>query len=462
MSSVRVLALDHFFDQDLRALEAHPQLAVRRFPYQRLRGPAVRCMGKAVARGLRAYNDPRTGSARGRYAAWLASEMRTMYLERAFDVVVLPSDTFFYVRTLPAAVHRLGIPTVVVQKETTISRATMALFSAEIGDEAPFVSDFMTVCSARQREFWERAGVDATCIEVTGQPRFDVYASPAAPSPASRRRVLFLSYSLDAYVVEGDHDRGRRTWEPMRDATEAALLQLVRAGRCEVIVKCHPQQSRRAEATRLATMAGTAWNRGVSVADEDADTRELIMGTDTVVGFQTTALYEAVAARKRVIYAAWGPAYERYRAGLIPFHEAPATCLRHAFSPETLTSILTDDQEPANSDCRAWYEAALGPIDGHATDRVAERLATVAAAGSATGERRSLDRRRRRFALGFLARSIAAEAVWTAATPVAKLAGEQRRVAIRQRRSRESRLMAVSALRGRGARGAEPSSDAER
>jgi hypothetical protein len=49
---------------------------------------------------------------------------------------------------------------VVVQKETTISPDTMEDHSLIVGEFAPFVSDYMTVCSERHREFWLRAGVD--------------------------------------------------------------------------------------------------------------------------------------------------------------------------------------------------------------------------------------------------------------------------------------------------------------
>ena len=160
-------------------------------------------------------------AARRRYAAWLEGEVRRLYLERAFDILVLPSDTFFYVRALPAAAHRLGIPVVVVQKETTVSEATMETFSREIRSEAPFISDFMTVCSARQREFWERAGATPDCVDVTGQPRFDIYASSAPTHHSAPRRVLFLSYALDAYVPGTGRGQGLRTWEPLRDATES-------------------------------------------------------------------------------------------------------------------------------------------------------------------------------------------------------------------------------------------------
>jgi hypothetical protein len=452
MDRIRVLALDHFFDQDLHALAADPRLDVRRFPYQRLRRPAVRIMGAQVATGLEEFTQPRLAAARRRYSAWLVGEVRRLYLERPFDVIVLPSDTFFYVRSLPDAAHRLNLPVVVVQKETTISDATMDVHSNDVRLAAPLVSDFMTVCSARHREFWLRAGADGTLVEVTGQPRFDIYAlqrSKKAPSP--RRRVLFLSYQLDAYVPGVGHGAGLRTWEPLRDSTEAVLLDLVSGGGHDVVIKCHPQQNWRAEAARLSARAGRLWNRGLSVAPIDADTRELVVASDVVVGFQTTALFEAVAAATPAVYAAWGEEYERFRSGLIAFHEAPAECLHHASSPEHLAELLSTPLE-APTGCAAWYEQALGSVDGGATQRVADRLVAIAAAWPPTAERQHLERHGKRYAVRLLARSLAAEAVWTAALPVARVAGQLDRVTVRRLRAREGRAMATTTLRGDDAR----------
>jgi hypothetical protein len=449
---LRVLALDHFFDQDLNALAAHSRLEVRRFPYQRLRGAALRMLGADVATGLRAFARPELEASRRRYAAWLAREVRRLYLERAFDVIVIPSDTFFYVRSLPQAAHALGIPVVVVQKETTISVDTMEAHSKLIGEAAPMVGDFMTVCSDRHREFWLRAGANGDLVEVTGQPRFDIYAS-LRPIARQRRRILFLAYQLDAYVPGAGGGMGWRTWEPLRDATESVLLEAVRRGSCEVVVKCHPQQNHRVEAARLSRRAGTAWNHGLSVAQPDADTRELIVTADVVVGFQTTAMYEAVAARRPVIYAAWGEEYERHRDQLIPFHEAPNGCLYRADSAAALASLLNAATPPESTACSSWYEDALGPVDGCATERVAARLEAVAAQWPLSSERCDLERRRRRFATVLLIRSLAAEAGWGLASPLARLAGEGRRVAIRRRRAQELRTIAAITLRGRLSRG---------
>jgi hypothetical protein len=449
MDRVRVLAMDHFSDQDLRSLEADPRLDIRRFPYQRFRQPAIRIMGRPVARGLHAYNDPAVAAARMRYAHWLRREVEHLYLERAFDVILLPSDTFFYVRSLPAAAHSLGIPVVVMQKETTISVHTMDEHSQEMRVEAPFVADWMTVCSERHREFWMRAGADGDLVEVTGQPRFDIYASRRSQPPSARRQVLFLTNELDAYVPGVGQGMGLRTWEPLRDATEAALFDAVRTGACEVLVKIHPQQNHRVESARIARRSGGRWHHGVEVASPDADTRELIVGADVVVGFQSTALYEAVAAGRPVIYAAWGEEYERFRNGLIPFDQAPPACIHHATSAAALTQMLSDELPPAGVTCTAWYEEALGPVDGLATDRVTRRLLSIAAASSPTPRRRELELRRTRYALALLARALAAQTVWTVAIPVANVAGESRRVGVRRRRAGEKRRLAIATLRRR-------------
>jgi hypothetical protein len=199
----------------------------------------------------------------------------------------------------------------------------------------------------------------------------------------------------------------------------------------------------------MSRTAGAAWNRGISLADPDADTRELIVAADVVVGFQTTALYEAVAAGKPVVFTAWGAEYERLREQLIRFDEAPPGCVWQADSAARLSALLTEASGPSSAGCTAWYEEALGRVDGHATERVAQRLEAVAAGWPVTAERRDLERRRRRFAIGLLVRSLAAETVWTVGAPVAGVTGQRRRVAARRRRAREGRALAATALRGR-------------
>jgi hypothetical protein len=454
--TLNVLAVDHFFDQDLVALEERPDLRIRRIPYQRLRRKAIQFLGRDVSRRLEDYTVPWREEGRRRYATWLERELGRMYREQPFDVVVLPSDSFFYVRALPAVAHGLGVPVVVVQKETVLSEDTMVEYSREVGQYAPFISDMMAVCSERHREFWLRTGASPEQFLVTGQPRFDVYARRALDLPQGDRRprVLFLSYILDAYAPGVGQGMGLSTWRTLRDETEGVLWDAVRAGAVEeVVVKCHPQQSRRPEARRIQGIAGSLWGERVSVARGDADTRQLIIEADVVVGFQTTALYEAAAAGKPTIYAAWGEAYEAACATLLQFHTAPPGCVHHARGREELAGLLADPSPPSAEPTvlRGWFEEALGPVDGGACERVTAVL-TSAVAGRSGSPAPRLEGATGRWCAGsLLVRSVVSEVTWLAALVVAGVFGEADRVRPRRTLARAERRLAVARLLGRPA-----------
>lgn len=439
---LKLLALDHYFDQDLRALEAHPDLDIRRVGFDRLRRTAVRMMGDEVARDLKTFASPRLANGRKRYARWLHREVRRLYLERGFDMIVLPSDTFFYVRALPEAAHALGIPVVVVQKETTLSPDWIESFHQIVRRYAPFICDYTTVCSEDQRDFWIRCGAAPEIVEITGQPRFDLHTSAPPPPTGKHKIILFFSYELDAYVPGTGSGMGWDTWEPLRSATEQVLVDLARGGAAKVIIKAHPQQNIGSDGERLRAAAGEAWNDNLVFADPNADARELIHKANVVVGFQTTALFEAVAAGRPTIYAAWGPRYEEMKAEMVPFHEAPEDCLQRAESAEHLRTLLSMDL-PIPSGCRDWYELALGPIDGLATERTAQALLKVGALFPLTPERQALDERRRLFAIRTWLKSLVEEIFWTIARPVAALLDRELGVLARRRRASEARRQAA-------------------
>lgn len=445
---LRVVALDHFFDQDLRELEAHPRLVVRRIPFTRLRDRAIALLGSDAAVGLESVMRSELSAARGQYAAWLVDEIERIYLEWPFEAFVLPSDTFFYVRDLPDATHRLGVPTVVVQKETTVSPAAREMHARDVGHLAPPVADAMTVCSQAQLDFWLRAGATASAIAVTGQPRFDAYARARSRwRPRGVRRVLFFSYELDAYEPGVGRGLGRHTWAPLRTATERALLELARQGRVEVTVKHHPQQSMDDEVTRLRGMAGDLWGRGWSVADPLVDTRELITSADVVVGFQTTAMFEALAAGRPTIYAAWGEAFERHRDGLIPLHATPG--IRHAISPDRLTDLVL--RATPSAVAPDAYERDLGPVDGRATERVVEVLEDVCSSFSLTSRADDLRAasRRRRDALSRIVPVACREVGLSLLVPVGRYLGRHRGVSFRLAAARDVRRHLVRNLRPR-------------
>lgn len=371
---MRIIALDHFFDQDLAALRRalRPGEALTAIPYRRLHRLAQRSFPAAAFSGLKAAYDPEMGDAWRRYERDI--ERVAGWLSVAYEpsVFVTPSDSFFYVRPLISAFERLGVPSVVVQKETTISPMVMAEHSLAVGRFVPFMSDAMTVCSERHRNFWVRAGADPARVVVTGQPRFDVYAAAADSGPREGRpTLLYLSYDDIAYLPSDTGVAFEGTWQELRRATEMAIADV--SDRWRVVVKRHPQQPMAQE-----------WLGGrVEHAPRDADTRALILAADAVVGFQTTALFEAAVARRPILYAAWGDVYRRSREMLIPF-ESFGDMVTHVTDPAELRRALSRDPadlpRPAEEGLSVAFEH-LGPVDGGASQRALDVVRAHAGGG---------------------------------------------------------------------------------
>lgn len=392
---VRIVALDHFSGQDRKALIAAggEAFAWRVIPYWRFRNRANKMFPAEVREGLEAWARPDLRAERIAYAAWCRREFARLYVEWPFDVVLLPSDTFYYVRAFPDICHELGVPLFVAQKETTITDYSMTDHAPSVRRHSPFVGDRMTVCSERHRQFWVAAGADASSIAVTGQPRFDIYAEAPTREGGERRTVLFLSYELDAYLLDtADRVIG---WRDLRDATERVLIDATAQG-WEVVVKLHPLQDWEAEERWLEAKAGG--NPSISLAPADADTRKLILDADAVVGFQTTALYEAIAAGKPVAYTAWGAAYEQFRPLLIPFDERP-DLLDVVRSSNALATWLRNPplvDVALRGQRLAFVSEMLGPFDGQASlrtlDVIRAEVANWAERARTARRRRALDR----------------------------------------------------------------------
>jgi hypothetical protein len=361
---MRLLVLNHYFDQDIQALQAAGGDAVqwRVWPYHQLRWEALRVFPERVAGSLEAYAADDMAERRREFAAVFDRLLHEQFMRFPFDAFVVPSDIFFYVRPAPDACHRLGVPFFVAQKETTIAEYTMIEFAAQVALYAPPLHDHMTVCSERHKEYAVRAGADPGTITVTGQPRFDFYAG--LPHRRAGRTILFLSYHVGAY----HRDEGiRPVWQTLHRETEAGLEELSREG-WRVLVKPHPQQ------------VPPALQPGLELVPASADTRELIADADVVVGFQTTALFEAMLARKPVLYTAWDPEAVRLGTDLIPFAdwEAGITVLRSAADLAPAVRAAAPPDEAAMTFRREVVAEFLGPVDGRASQRTLEVIGRVA------------------------------------------------------------------------------------
>ena len=346
-------------------------------PYGELRYEALRILPAEVGTGLEAFARPELEERRRRYAAVLAEILEDRFAVRPFDAFVVPSDVFFYVRAAPEACHRLGVPFFCAQKETTIAPHTMREHAERVKRYAPPIADHMTVCSEHHRRFWVQAGADPSAITVTGQPRFDVLmdANRWPREAGSRPSVLFLSYFVDAYhPTEG---RGEPAWARLHRETEEGLWDLARDG-WRVLIKPHPQQPVGELRHRVRAAVGDMWEERVVLVDALADVRPILLSSDVVVGFQSTAVLEAMIAGRPTLYTGWDEEARRLSSELIPFHEwgevidvvTDARALP-ATAREARGRAVTGDVLARR---RAIAADLLGPLDGGASRRTLDRL----------------------------------------------------------------------------------------
>lgn len=378
---MNVLIIDHHFGQDIDALvRASANDDVTRIVPAELFAARARLVFPAdVFSDLSRYYASELAPQREAYRKVARSVMLGLYLTFPFDALVLPSDTFFYLRDVIELVREWGIPTVVVQKESGVSAKSLAHHASDLRRWFPFSGDLMTVCSQKSKDFWVAAGTRPDQVQIPGQPRFDVYHTGGESADLAalgvgirpgRPVLLFLSYDLDAYAEERARGESHRPWQQLHDETEQVLLSLAAAGTYSVVIKPHPQQDA-VQLDALADRLASALN--TFVVPPRIDTRSLILAADVIVGFQTTAIAEAMIAGKRVVYTSWTDHVDKVRALLLPFHDM-ADAIDVATSPDDLRARLTMRDftlSPAISAKRQQYcEPYLGVVDGGAARRV--------------------------------------------------------------------------------------------
>ena len=101
--------------------------------------------------------------------------------------------------------------------------------------------------------------------------------------------------------------------------------------------------------------------------------RRLIAGSDIAVGFQSTVMFEAMAAGVGLVYTFWDPEAKRIADSMIPFHEW-GHLLEVADRAEGFEDAVRGARRASWGDdlWRARREACephLGPLDGGASER---------------------------------------------------------------------------------------------
>lgn len=321
-----ILAIDHFFDQDLRALEQ----ANRDFNI-------VRLSATQVNRGLRFFFSADTLQLLQPYdreplehrMSWrrVCDDLFHVLEDRFHPRLVLtPSDIYPFVREMITVARERGIPTVMLDKEGSVTPSCHAAYSEKIREFVPPMCDHIFVWSERQRQYWSMAGAPEEQITVVGQPRTDLLHSENRDEVQSffaRRQPLItlFSYMTDVHIFpelfpETAHLKGN-AWQVMKTETHDFLASMAEAyPHYNFVFKAHPQQPDLRELRQKYDRDNLRVLGGASVA------AELIKRSELIIGFQTTALIEAMFMGRRIVYTCWDPHYTELIPHCLPIHEA--------------------------------------------------------------------------------------------------------------------------------------------
>jgi len=325
-----ILAINHLFDQDLRALE----LANARYNL-------VVVNAGVLFKGAQFYFSQEIMDIRAPYESEPLSNREAYrgecreyfdYLRDRFNpgLIITPNDNYYKVREFIIAARESGVRTVILDKEGTISPHSFEAEAKRARDYTPCISDHVFVWSERQKKYWQNRGVEAGHITIVGQPRSDLFFADDDSQvdgyfETAQPLVTFFSYFDTAYIPQKEVDQSGVSWRTMKKQSQEAVWRMARQyPDRNFVIKCHPQQ------LDIDLIRDTYQSPNLRVIGGAEVGNELIRRSDLIIAFQTTAVIEAMFLNKRIIYTAWDENYQRLSDDLLPLHRAPGIVVAKA------------------------------------------------------------------------------------------------------------------------------------
>ncbi len=377
-----LLIINHYYDQDIRALE----LAESEYNLVVIDGPRLFKGGRIYfsddVMRLRAPYDGTPAAQRGKFHEYSRDIFERLIHRVPFSLIITASDNFWWVREFIEIGRERGVKTVVLDKEGTRSPYAVRGETERIRRLAPFMSDHIFVWSERQRKFWRDAGVSDKDITVIGQPRSDLFFRECTNEidrffPKSRPLITFFSYEDTAYIPPAEVAPHGPSWREMKRETHDDVARMAAAHpEYNFVVKAHPQQS------DLRELQSRYRRDNLVVIGGSSSANELIRRSALIIAFQTTAVIEVMMLGKPVVYTAWDSHYPRFASDLLPFHEAPGIVVADSLErfrdvcDRFLSGNAGDFQfssDVIDARARFVYDYFHNP-DGHVCERFFEKV----------------------------------------------------------------------------------------
>ncbi len=293
--------------------------------------------------------------------------------------IIMPSDSFWWIREFVTEARERGLITIVVDKEGTISPLSYEVHANFIKEKFPFISDYLFVWSERQKKFWNKTGVNNDKIFVVGQPRSDFFKNEKKWLTKKEleigeyKTILFFTFEIDAYIHILEKNNNN-SWKKLRNNIREELFKFIEEhDDVQLIVKCHPQQN---DLWDLRDFYKKINNSRIKLIEGAKLSNQLIVNSDLIIGFQTTALIESLSTKKEVFYTAWTEEFELLKKHLIPFHDYEGFQVissKKEFS-QKLSHWYNDELMTDFSKRKKIVSDYLYVVDGNVSKRICEKI----------------------------------------------------------------------------------------
>jgi hypothetical protein len=344
-----------------------------------------------------ASNDPAIEASKQDYREFLSTMWAHFREVKPVDAVISANFGYFAQREFGAALKEAGTPLIVLHKENVKSPARVEYWDPIYRTRGTFEGNKILVYNDTERSLQIRTGVaEPDQIVVTGMPRLDRIhewreshaEAKKAPTPPTvllfsfwRKEKLTATERITAdriRVDDADDEWSGLSWNTLCEQTHRAVVEVARRRPdARVIIKTKAFSRRVEDILGILTDGGADLPANVKVVS-GGDPFPLIKDSSVVVGFNTTALLEALAAGKPVIVPNFAEATdERMRPLVIDVGSAAA---RPQSQQELIDMICgcLDAPMPSSSEISPNVGQALrywvGNDDGAAGKRVRQAV----------------------------------------------------------------------------------------
>ena len=342
-------------------------------------------------------DDPAINAAKAAYRAFAKEVMAGLLARSRFAAVITANFAYYAEREVAAALEEMGLPFIVLHKENLKSPGRVDFFSDIYRRRrGPFAGRRILVYNEIEKAVQLAAGIVAPeRLTVTGMPRLDRIhrwrRQAAGAKRAGPSQVLFFSFSAKTglpriarklgFGVPGGlepfaDERDDWNWDELLAACHRAAVTLARDNpEIQVVVKSKPTPLE-VEAMENALSAAGSRPPNLSTVS-GGDPLALILASDAVFGFNSTALFEAIAAGKPLVVPRFAEAAE---ADLEPYVVDLEEAAEYASSEADLVARLRAHAlapAPPAAELPAAHAALLQKWTGNADGRASQRVAAA-------------------------------------------------------------------------------------